>query len=81
MCRLLKQGKTLANVAALFNIGKSTVHDIIKNEDNEVKVRTFLTEVQDGDSIKKRKMSRGLILMNWTKLCFFGLSNKDAVAS
>ena len=30
ICKLVKQGKTLANVAALFNIGKSTVHDIIK---------------------------------------------------
>ena len=53
ICKLVKQGKTLANVAALFNIGKSTVHDIIKNED---KVQTFLTEVQDGDSIKKRRI-------------------------
>ena len=50
--------KPLANVAALFNIGKSTVHDIIKNEDNEDKVQTFLTEVQDSDSIKKRRIVR-----------------------
>ena len=62
-------------MAALFNIGKSTVHDIIKNED---KMQTFLTEVQDGDSIKKRRLSGGLIMMNWTKIWFFGLSNKDA---
>ena len=51
-------GETLANVAALFNIGKSIVHDIIKNEDNEDKMQTFLTEVQDGDSIKKRRIVR-----------------------
>ena len=55
ICKFVKQGKTLANVAALFNIGKSTVHDIIKNED---KLQTFLTEVQDGDSIKKRRIVR-----------------------
>ena len=30
VCRLVKQGKTLANVATLFNIGKSTDHDKIK---------------------------------------------------
>ena len=51
ICKL----KTLANVAALFNIGKSTIQDIIKNE---YKLQTFLTEVQDGDSIKKRRIIR-----------------------
>ena len=55
VCRLVKQGKTLANVATLFNIGKSTDHDKIKNEG---KLQTFLTEVQDGDSIKKRRIVR-----------------------
>ena len=54
VCRLVKQGKTLANVATLFNIGKSTDHGIIRNEG---KLQTFLTEVQDGISIKKRRMS------------------------
>ena len=29
ICKLVKQGEILANLAALFNIGKSTVHDII----------------------------------------------------
>ena len=55
MCRLVKQGKTLTNVATLFKIGKSTDHETIKNED---KLQTFLTEVQDGDSIKKRRIVR-----------------------
>ena len=55
ICKLVKQGEILANVAALFNIGKSTVHDIIKNED---KLQTFMTELQDGDSIKKRRIVR-----------------------
>ena len=55
MCMLVKQGKTLANVRTLFNIGKSTDHDKIKNEG---KLQTFLTEVQDGDSIKKRRIVR-----------------------
>ena len=54
VCRLVKQGKTLANVATLFNIGKSTDHDKIKNEG---KLQTILTEVQ-GDSIKKRRIVR-----------------------
>ena len=52
VCRLVKQGKTLATVATLFNIGKSTDHDKIKNEGK------LLTEVQDGDSIKKRRIVR-----------------------
>ena len=38
-----------------FNIGKSTDHDKIKNEG---KLQTFLTEVQDGDSIKRRRIVR-----------------------
>ena len=38
-----------------LNIGKSTDHDKIKNEG---KLQTFLTEVQDGDSIKKRRIVR-----------------------
>ena len=54
VCRLVKQGKTLANVATLFNIGKSTDHKI----NNEGKLQTFLTEVQNGDSIKKRRIVR-----------------------
>ena len=78
ICKLVKQGKTLSNVAALFNIGKSTVHDIIKNEDNEDKVQTFLIEVQDGDSIKKRRIIRSSDYDELDKAVFFGLSNKDA---
>ena len=50
--RYAKQGESLANVATLFNIGKSTDHDKIN------KLQTFLTEVQDGDSIKKRRTVR-----------------------
>ena len=57
VCRLVKQGKTLANVATLFNIGKSTDHDKIKNEG---KLQTFLTEVEDGDSIKNKTLGRAL---------------------
>ena len=68
-----KAGETLANAATFFNIGKSTDHDKIKNEG---KLQTFLTEVQDGDSIRKGELSGGLIMMNWTKLCFFDLSQR-----
>ena len=42
-------------MAAIFNIGKYTVLDIIKIEE---KLQTFLTEVQDGDSIKKTRIVR-----------------------
>ena len=45
----------LTSVAAEFNVGKSTVHDMMKNK---AKLQTFLTEVQDGDCIKKRRIVR-----------------------
>ncbi len=39
----------LRQIAATFGVGKSTVYDIIKNEE---KLKTFQTEVEDGDCIK-----------------------------
>ncbi len=45
----------LRQIAATFGVGKSTVYDIIKNEE---KLKTFQTEVEDGDCIKKRKIVR-----------------------
>ena len=45
----------MTSVAAEFNTAKSTVHDIVKNK---VKLQTFLTELQDGDCIKKRRIVR-----------------------
>ena len=38
-----------------FDVGKSTVHDIVKNK---AKLQTFLTDIQEGDCIKKRKVVR-----------------------
>ena len=67
VCRLVKQGKTLANV---FNIGKSTDHDKIKNEGK------LLTEVQDGVSIKKRRIVRRSDYDELDKPCFFDLSQR-----
>ena len=34
----------MTSAAAEFNVGKSTVHDIVKNQ---AKLQTFLTEIQD----------------------------------
>ena len=55
VCDLVQNGRLLTSVAAEFNTAKSTVHDIVKNK---VKLQTFLTELQDGDCIKKRRIVR-----------------------
>ncbi len=55
ICGYIKKGRKFASVAAEFNIGKSTVHDIIKSK---AKLQTFMIEIEDGDCIKKRKIVR-----------------------
>ena len=55
ICDLVKNGRSLTSVAAEFNVGKSTVHDMVKNK---AELQTFLTEIQDGDYIKKRRIVR-----------------------
>ena len=55
ICDLVKNGRSLTSVAAEFNVGKSTVHDMMKNK---AKLQTFLTEIQDGDCIKKKRIVR-----------------------
>ena len=55
VCDLVESGKSLTSVALEFNMLKSTVHDIVKNKE---KLRSFLTEVQEGDCIKKRRVVR-----------------------
>ena len=45
ICELVKNGRSLTNVARKFDTSKSTIHDIVNNQD---KVQTFLTEIQDG---------------------------------
>ena len=51
ICELAKKGRTLQSLANEFAIGKSTVHDIAKNEE---KLLTFQMEIVDGDCTKKR---------------------------
>ena len=55
ICDLVKNGRSLTSVAVEFNVGKSTVHDIVKNK---AKLQTFLTEIQDGDCTKRRIVRR-----------------------
>ncbi len=55
ICDKIEQGRSFASVAAEFNVGKSTIHDIIKSK---AKLQSFLTEIHDGDCIKKRKIVR-----------------------
>ena len=52
ICQLVKDGRTLQSVADKYNVGKSTVHDIVKSEE---KLQAFQKEIKDGDCIKKRK--------------------------
>ena len=53
ICDLVKNGRSLTSVAAELNVGKSTVHNMVKNK---AKFQTFLTEIQDGDCIKKKRI-------------------------
>ena len=55
ICNLVKSGRSLTSAAAELNVAKSTSHDIVKNE---VKIQTFLTDIQDSDCIKKRRIVR-----------------------
>ena len=52
ICDLMKNGRSLTSVAAEFNVGKSTVHGMMKNK---AKLQTFLTVIQDGDCINKKR--------------------------
>ena len=51
VCDLVKSGRSLTSIAAEFYVAKSTVHDTVKNK---AKLQTFLTEIQDGNCVKKR---------------------------
>ena len=55
ICDLVKNGRSLTSIAAEFNVGKSTIHNMVKNK---AKLQTFLMEIQDGDCIKKRQIVR-----------------------
>ncbi len=55
ICDLVGSGRSLTSVAVGFNTAKSTIHDIVKNK---AKYQAFLTEIQDGDCIKKRRIVR-----------------------
>ena len=54
ICELAKGGRTLQSLANEFDIGKSTVHDIVKNEE---RLQVFQKEVTDGDCRKTMKKS------------------------
>ena len=51
ICDLVKNGRSLTSVVAELNVGKSTVHYMVKNK---AKLQTFLTEIQDADCIKMK---------------------------
>ena len=51
ICELVKNGRSLTSVATEFNTAKATIHGILKSKS---KLQAFLTEIQDGNCIKKR---------------------------
>ncbi len=51
VCETVRKGQSMTSVAQQFNVSKSAVHDIIKNE---AKLKLFATEIEEGDCIKKR---------------------------
>ena len=55
ICDYITNGRSFASVAAKFNVGNSTVYDIVKNK---AKLQAFGREIEDGDCIKKRKIAR-----------------------
>ena len=49
ICKLAKEGRSLASLAVDFGIGKSTVHDIVKSQ---AKLESYQKEVEEGNCIK-----------------------------
>ncbi len=43
ICETIRKGLSMTSAAQQFNVGKSTVHDITKNE---VKLKQFVTEIE-----------------------------------
>ncbi len=65
----------MTSVAQQFNVGRLTVHDIVKNE---AKLKRFVTEIEERDCIKKRKIVRrpdkaviSGLFSNDAKVCVF----------
>ncbi len=54
ICESIRKGLSMTSVAQQFNVGRSTVHDIVKNE---AKLKRFATEIEGG-CIKKRNIVR-----------------------
>ena len=55
ICESVRSGRSPTSVAQEFNVGKSTVHDIVKNEG---KLKQSKTEIENGDCIKKWNVVR-----------------------
>ena len=57
----------MASLAGEFNVGRSTIHDIVKNE---AKLQQFMTEIEDGECIKKRRIVRRADLQELDKAVY-----------
>ena len=70
ICDLAESGRSLTSIATNFNTAKATVHGIVKSKD---KLRAFVTEIQDGDCIKKRCIVRRANLEELDKAVYLWL--------
>ena len=52
ICQLVRSGRTLQSVADEYDVGKSTVHNIVKSEE---KLQAFQKEIKDGDEKDSEK--------------------------
>ena len=65
-------GQPLSQIAAAYGVGKSTLYDIVKNEE---KFKTFQTElIECGDCIKKEDCQKNRFFLNLTGLSISGSS-------
>ena len=55
LCELVENGRSLTSVAAEFNTAKAIIYGVFKSKS---KLQAFLTEIQDGDCIKRRHIVR-----------------------
>ena len=67
ICQLVRGGRTLQSIADKYDVGKSTVHDIVKSEE---RLQAFQKEIRDGDCIKKRKTAKKADLSELVYLWF-----------
>ena len=67
ICQLVKSGRTFQSVVDKYDFGKSTIHNIVKNEE---KLQDLQKKIQDGDCIQKRKTVKKADLLELDKAVY-----------